>query len=144
MVRFLGLVLSLKINNMIPVRITEAFEVRELPTIREGRCCVELLKPLEYHVGSADSSDVIIVPAGYVTDFASIPRGLWNIFPPLGPWARAAIVHDYICDHLRDRYTSREAARIFKEAMKVLGVPAWKVESMYQAVKHFGPQWGKK
>lgn len=131
---------------MQPVRITEAFEVREFTKPREGRVCVELLKPLEYHVGDADSSEVIIVPVGYVTDFASVPRGLWNVFPPLGPWARAAIVHDYICDTeaLRAIYSSKDAAKIFKEAMEVLGVPAWKRQIMYQAVLNFGPKWDKK
>lgn len=131
---------------MQPVRITDAFEVRELPHAREGRVCVQLLKPLEYRVGSANSDEIITVPTGFITDFASIPRGLWNVFPPLGPWARAAIIHDYLyCSNGQSgKYSKKQADHIFKEAMKVLSVPAWQREIMYRAVVMFGARgWGK-
>ena len=32
-----------------------------------------LLEPLEYHVGAADSTEIIVVPEGFRTDFASVP-----------------------------------------------------------------------
>ncbi len=38
----------------------------------------------------------IYVQAGFVTDFASIPRGLWNLFPPTGHYGKAAVVHDWL------------------------------------------------
>ena len=34
----------------------------------------ELLSPFEFHVGAYPSVNVIRVPAGFVTDLASIPR----------------------------------------------------------------------
>jgi hypothetical protein len=94
-------------------RITDAFDVHEHSGLRGGRVLVELVKPLEYHVGSDDSTDVIIVPAGYVTDFASVPEGLWNLFPPLGMWARAAIIHDYLYSTggIDGRYTRLKQTR---------------------------------
>lgn len=42
----------------------------------------ELVEEFEYHVGSVDSNEVICVPQGFITDFASIPRIFWNILPP--------------------------------------------------------------
>lgn len=33
------------------------------------------------------------VPAGFVTDFNSVPRGLWNFFPPW-EYPEAGVVHD--------------------------------------------------
>lgn len=124
------------------MRITEAFEVRELPTQREGRPCVKLLSPIEYHVGSENSQEVVTVPAGFVTDFASVPWGLWNLFPPLGLWARAAIVHDYLCETkgLFGRYSSSRCADIFREAMAVVGVGVVKRNLMWAAVRAGGPR----
>lgn len=37
-----------------------------------------------------------VVPAGYVTDFASVPRLLWILFPQSGRWDAAAVVHDWL------------------------------------------------
>lgn len=46
---------------------------------------------------SADKSEPIIrVPAGFVTDFASIPRAFWVVLPPTGKYGKAAVVHDYL------------------------------------------------
>src|SRR5690554_5881085 len=45
--------------------------------------------------------ETYIVPAGYIWDGASIPRLLWNIFPPNDPaYWRAACFHDYCYSHL--------------------------------------------
>ncbi|EHP6140085.1 DUF1353 domain-containing protein [Escherichia coli] len=79
--------------------------------------------------------DVIRVPAGYVTDLASVPRLLWSVFPPHGRYAKAAIIHDWLYDNaLR---TKKEADRIFLDAMNVLEVPAWRRLMMYCAVHLF-------
>lgn len=80
-----------------PARITESFAVREVPRkMRGGRQVVKLMEPLEYHIGTENSAEVIVVPSGFETDFASIPFGMRNLFPPLGLHARAAIVHDFL------------------------------------------------
>lgn len=121
------------------VRITDP-EFKLVKSIRAGRQEAELLTALEYRVGSADSLEKIVVPKGFVTDFASVPKGLWNIFPPFGPWAPAAVVHDYLykTKGAYGFYTRKQADKIFKEAMEVVGVPQWKRELMYNAVRTFG------
>lgn len=96
----------------------------------------ELLVPFEYHIGVYPSVDIIRVPAGYVTDFASVPRFLWSILPPHGEYAKAAIVHDYLYDTATG--TKRWADGVFLEAMEVLGVGRFRRLVMYAAVCAFG------
>jgi hypothetical protein len=40
----------------------------------------------------------VTVPAGFDTDFNSVPRGLWNFFPPW-EYPEAGIVHDWLYQH---------------------------------------------
>ncbi|EBG1926342.1 DUF1353 domain-containing protein [Salmonella enterica] len=92
-------------------------------------------EPFEFYI-SDDSSDVISVPAGFVTDLATVPRVFWSVMPPDGKYAKAAIIHDYLYDNaLR---TKKEADLIFLDGMAVLGVPKWKRIVMYLAVRIFG------
>lgn len=96
----------------------------------------EILEPFEYHIGEYPSAEVYVVPVGAVTDFASIPRKLWGIFPPHGPWAKAAIIHDQM--YVEAYKTKKFADRVFYEAMGVLGVDKPTRISMYLAVRLFG------
>lgn len=75
-------------------------------------------------------------PAGSITDLTSVPRLLWTIFPPIGKYAKAAIIHDYLYDQAL--YSKAIADSVFYEAMGVLEVPQWRRWVMYQAVKWFG------
>jgi len=97
-----------------------------------------LEEPFVYHVGSENSNDVITVERGFVTDFASVPRIFWAFYPPHGSYALAAVVHDYLC--VTRTRSSVEAARIFREAMEVLGVPWARRQLLYAAVRAFGPR----
>ncbi|EDB0139754.1 DUF1353 domain-containing protein, partial [Salmonella enterica] len=92
-------------------------------------------EPFEFYL-SDDNSDVISVPAGFITDLASVPRIFWVFLPPDGKYAKAAIIHDWMYDNaLR---TKKEADLIFLDGMTVLGVPRWKRTIMYYAVRLFG------
>ncbi|EKO1021331.1 DUF1353 domain-containing protein [Salmonella enterica subsp. enterica] len=92
-------------------------------------------EPFAFYL-SDDSSDVIEVPVGFVTDLATVPRIFWALLPPDGKYAKAAIIHDYLYDNaLR---TKKEADKIFLDGMTVLGVPKWKRTIMYWAVRLFG------
>ncbi|MBC6981719.1 DUF1353 domain-containing protein [Caulobacter sp. 17J80-11] len=127
-------------------RITDAYAVEELPGVtRDGRAVVRLVRPLEYRVGSKDSDEVIVVPVGFETDFASVPWGFRELFPQLGPWARPAIIHDWLyANRGLGRYSRADADRIFLEAMEVVGVPAWRRAPMYLAVRAGGARgWGR-
>jgi hypothetical protein len=53
------------------------------------------VEPMDYVIGS--TNDRISVPKGFVTDFASIPQGLWSLgLSPHGQYSRAAVIHDYL------------------------------------------------
>jgi len=86
----------------------------------------------------------IVVPEGFVTDFASIPQALWWLLPPYGRAANAAILHDYryvYCTYA-DTTTRRRARMLtdlyFYRDMIADGVPQWQAWLMYQAVRWFG------
>ena len=98
--------------------------------------CWQVLAAFEYHVGSYPSEEVITVPAGTITDLASVPRILWAVFPPHGRYAKAAIVHDYLYEH--GIGSKAWADQVFLEAMEVLGTPPWRRWAMYWAVRLFG------
>lgn len=41
----------------------------------------------------------IVVPKGYKTNGANIPRLFWSIYPPNSPeYLSAAVIHDWLCD----------------------------------------------
>lgn len=90
----------------------------------------------EYHVGEEGSDNKIKVPAGFLTDFASVPRIFWMIYPPDGQYTQAAVLHDYLYN-IQDRPRATADA-IFLEAMKVLGVPLLRRRIIYRAVRIFG------
>ncbi len=103
---------------------------------RVGNRTWELYKSFDYHVGSEDSNDVITVPAGFKTDFASVPRFLWAILPPDGPYTGASVIHDYLYN--QQKRTRKESDNIFLEAMGVLNVSSWKRYVMHKALRIFG------
>ena len=113
-------------------RFTESLVVTPRP---DGKTWI-ILSDFGYEVGHERSWDAVNVPIGFHTDFASIPRLLWAIFPRWGKYGNAAVVHDWLyCDQPRSR---READDIFLEAMEVLEVPSWKKYFIYYAVRWFG------
>ena len=82
---------------------------------------------------------VIVVPAGFVTDWASIPRFLWRVFPPWDRHMRAALVHDYIYKTAESGVATRkEGDLIFRKLMKVLVVIYAKRWAMWSAVRAIG------
>lgn len=101
-----------------------------------------LEQPLVYEVGSLGSGDRVVVPAGFVTDGATIPRVLWVVLPVWARWSRAAIVHDWLYSLIRgasaQARSRREADAIFYEAMKVSGVNSTIRFFMWLAVRAAG------
>lgn len=82
----------------------------------------------------------VVVPAGFDTDFASVPR-LPLAFLFFGDRAHtAAVIHDYLCrvDYPACRISWKLAADVFLEAMKAEGVPMWQRWPMYSAVRFAG------
>jgi len=104
-----------------------------------------LMEPLKYtRVGSdGEGGSGYIVPAGYSTDFASVPWFLRWVFPRRGQYSRAAILHDYLCDQWESGVTRLEADAVFVSCMRELGVPWWQRASLFLAVRLFAMVTGK-
>lgn len=90
-----------------------------------------VLSSFRYYLGEKYSEQWVMIPAGYLTDGASVPRMLWNLIPPWGSYGQAAVVHDYLCENLQIMVAGKPTAitrtrcdEILNEAMTVLGVPA--------------------
>lgn len=96
----------------------------------------QLLEPLVYHVGNENSEEIIVVPSGSVTDWASIPKLLQPILPNTYG-KRAAIIHDYLyrTNGLCGRYDRKRSDEIFLEALIVLGVPSVVSNTLYSGVR---------
>ena len=63
-------------------------------TDKRGRPLYRLVEPYSYQIGPGCK---VTVPAGYITNFGTIPRLMWWWISP-GQLGRAAIVHDYLCN----------------------------------------------
>ena len=93
-----------------------------------------LTEKLQYRV--LQTTFVIVVPAGFVTDFASTPRALWSVIPPTGRYQLAAVIHDFL---YWDQGCAREQAdAIFRVAMAESNVKPFERDLMWQAVRRFG------
>lgn len=97
-----------------------------------GRSAV-LIRPF---LVKTKSGKLIEVPAGFQTDFASVPRLFWRLIPPWGPYSPAAVVHDYL--YATGIVSRKEADQIFLELMTRLGVAPWRRNVMYAAVRVAG------
>lgn len=93
----------------------------------------ELAAPLIWQ----DSLGVIVVPAGFVYDGASVPRVLSSIVPRFGGrYDRATALHDYL-------YTSgflsrKDSDKVFYEALRSDKVRWVQARILYYAVRLFG------
>lgn len=143
---------------------------RRLPGGKAARCPVIVNGHQYYALGQtyalhlADGT-ALTAPAGMTTDLASIPRGVWSILPPDGPWGPAAGIHDpcyrtkgtfvwvwpgrpnaapFIGLRNHPPLTRAQCDEALRQAMVALQVPAWKRVVIYEAVRLGGGSgWGR-
>lgn len=88
------------------------------------------------HYQSQSAGRRIVVPAGFVTDFASVPR-LPVIYLATADTAHApAVVHDWLYSSGEVRRST--ADKVFLEAMESVGVAWLRRQAMYAAVRLMG------
>lgn len=80
---------------------------------------------------------LVVVPSGFETDFASIPQGFRWLVTGHDNTRKPAVVHDFLCRAAQNSKERKQADKIFKEAMKEAGVPWWKRQLCYSAVRVF-------
>jgi len=111
------------------IGVNGAMQFELMPNGRSARLINEFVVKISEKI-------TIRIPAGFVTDFASVPRFFWRIVPPWGRYSPAAVVHDYL--YASGMVKRAEADRIFLRLMKKLGVPYWKRHVMYLGVRAGG------
>jgi hypothetical protein len=81
--------------------------------------------------------DRFIVPAGFRTDFASVPRVVVWLIPRFGRYTAAAVLHDWLCTVGIEtgQVTSREADGLFRRVMREQGVPVVRRWLMWAGVR---------
>lgn len=93
-----------------------------------------LLEPIEFAV----DGELFTVPAGFMTDFASVPRMLWWLYPSRGRrYELAAVIHDWLYSTAAGLDRAR-SDRVFRVAMLALGVPAFRAAILWAAVRFGG------
>jgi hypothetical protein len=94
--------------------------------------------PLEYHPGHTPRA--VVVPAGFVHDFASVPDAVTPLVPKYGPYNRAAIVHDFL--YWAQPCTRLQSDNIFLIAMIEARVSPWRRWGIFKGVRLGGwPSW---
>lgn len=99
---------------------------------KNGSMIIQLVERFRY---LSTEHGEIEVPAGFMSDGASVPRIFWNLFSPFGDYFGAALIHDFLytpANRLFDRATSDG---IFLAAMKDAGVPFVRRRLIYRAVR---------
>lgn len=129
---------------------------RDHGAIRDGRSLWGVERPVSYRTSIGGEAE-ITVPPGFVTDLASIPRLAASLYPPDGPWVKAAIVHDFLYGTrgtgVWDKhpsglsrptpYTRAEADDVLREAMADRGVGLFARNVIWSAVRAGGAGgWG--
>ena len=88
-----------------------------------------VVEPLAYD----ERAESFEVPAGFVTDSASVPTPFTWLVPRYGLYTKAAILHDYLC---RTGEVSRaDADGLFRRSMRELGVSVPHRYLMWTAVR---------
>jgi len=97
-----------------------------------------VLAPLVYQPAQGSR---IIVPRGFITDLASIPRALQNVFSVNGLSRAPSVVHDYLyCIQDRERL---QCDNILVEAMRSRGIDDITCDTFFYAVRAGGAaHWG--
>lgn len=90
----------------------------------------------ELAFSSAVLDRLIIVPIGFVTDFASVPRLPFAYLLFGGVADEAAVVHDFL--YSTGACSRKQADDVFAEASKVCGVSGWRRGPMWLGVRMFG------
>jgi hypothetical protein len=92
----------------------------------------QLIEPLTYQ----GRDEPFVVPVGFETDFASVPRAFTWLIPRYGRYTKAAILHDFLSKRAEaGEFAWVDADGIFRRTMRELGVPIVRRWLMWAAVR---------
>ncbi|MQA36128.1 DUF1353 domain-containing protein [Modestobacter roseus] len=109
------------------------FDPPPLTVRRTEDQCWEVVEPLVYR----GRRDLFVVPAGFETDFASVPRVAVWLFPRFGRYTLAAVLHDWlVAEGLGAGVVGpRDADGIFRRVLREVGVPPVRRWLMWTGVR---------
>ena len=109
------------------------FDTPSLSVRRASDQLWEVLEPLVYH----GNRDTFVVPAGFRTDFASVPRLVVWLIPRFGRYTLAAVLHDWLVTTGLDSgaVSSRDADGLFRRVLREQGVPPLRRWLMWAGVR---------
>ncbi len=101
-----------------------------------------LVKDVEVQLSNGD---VIIIPAGYCYDMASVPKWLWSIVRPFNDGLLATLIHDYLYVHQERHMLSRaEVDAEYLRWMMITNTNYFDNYVRYLVVRAFGWLYWKK
>lgn len=92
---------------------------------------------LREHAWRGTKGDVVLVPAGFITDWASVPRAFTWLIPQSGAWDPAAVQHDFLCGQVSHGgpISRADADGMFRTMLRELDVPVPQRYLMWSAVR---------
>ncbi len=118
--------------------IVRALSPAEIGRIGNGVALYQLQDDLSYQ---SDLIGSIVVPAAFITDFASIPRpALWYIDDDDPAILFPSVVHDWIYSNSGKMpdgrtFTREQADQVLREAMAISGARRDQLAAVYLAVR---------
>jgi hypothetical protein len=101
-----------------------------------------LLEPLYWDCDELYSGLRVMVPSGFVSDGATVPRLFWWFMPPFGDrGTRAALLHDYLLEMIdsgtpvAEQITRGHADWQLFLALRALKVSTWRASVIYLGVR---------
>lgn len=86
----------------------------------------------------------LVIDAGFVTNFHSVPRAAQWLIPP-DDYAESGVVHDFLYEMAEvleavtgQKITRKMADDAHREILQLLGCPGWKIALMYSALRAGG------
>jgi hypothetical protein len=125
---------QLVIRPNAPSPAPAAVDTPELNYLDAGALTAIVQRPMVLRIG--DGRDSVVVPAGFVADFASVPRSLWTALSPVGAQTRALVVHDYL--YWFQPCEREEADNLLMLAMREGGVADLQRGAVYAGVRLAG------
>ena len=90
-------------------------------------------KEIRWSPGPGQDGTAVVVPAGFVTDLASIPRVFWSLLPTDGAYTFPAIIHDYL--YWTQKYPRDTADSVLRYGMDDFKVSRAVALAIYTAVR---------
>jgi hypothetical protein len=109
---------------------------QQLPLPLEGRLSdsgerFTLTEPFHFIEGDLE----VRVPVGFDSDYNSVPRVFWRVFPPW-QFPAAGVVHDYLYRY--NGVTRAQADGVHRRILELVGCPPWLAWTAYGVLRITG------